>query len=206
MHHKPLIGGKKPIKPFSFEKGKPLGFGAEGEVFSVRVRVERNGKKRGVTLAEKVFDAGASKRRPELPNFGSAEKQFALMKTISTLNREKKLGLRILPTIRLRTNENGAKSLVLTKIKHEVRAPEKLVGWPPFRVVNRVRFPKYEVTRAEETVIYKEIERMDKILEKQGYATGEDTYLIGRNVKSGAVEVWIADFGKIRPVATKNQN
>ena len=96
------------------------------------------------------------------------------MNELIELNRKKNLGLRIRRTIRLRRNDNGKSTLIMTKLN----VPE-------------------EYTIEQDREFKKDIRRQVKILEKHGYVWYRDVFMMHIDPKTNEATAVIADFGQL---------
>ncbi len=113
-----LKGGRRPIEVAIIKRKRPLGGDAEGHVYEIKVVVKKGRKGRMLRLAEKEFYQKKGTMLEGLfPSLRDPIRQFETMQGLLKLNREKKLGLRIIPTIRLREQEGKAPTLIITKLK-----------------------------------------------------------------------------------------
>ncbi|MDO8627350.1 MAG: hypothetical protein Q7K42_02705 [Candidatus Diapherotrites archaeon] len=97
---------------------KPLGSGWEGQVREVKVKVIKrtrkgNIKERTVTLAEKEFFSGEETRTE---NFRRPIAQVRVMNELIEANRKFGLGLRTIPTIRIRYRKGEKPTILMTTI------------------------------------------------------------------------------------------
>lgn len=153
-----------------------LGAGNEGTTYEVDVVLDRYGKQRTVRMVEKQL-----KRAPYLDfhpirNFGA---QFRIMNNLMTLNQKKRLGLRIVPTIRLLKGNKtrGLSSLITTKLN--------LLNPITLSTLERNQFDQDQV-------------RQGVILNREGYMTGADSFFPQRDPKTNQVVAVIGDFGTIK--------
>ena len=112
------------------EAGRFLGGRSEGNVYGNTFNVRHGQREREIRLAEKVF----YRKTPRNVMLRDPEKQFGLVRELIELNRKKKLGLRLPPTVRLLKRE-GKPTLLLTwyrdrhgrelKAKHMLKSNEK---------------------------------------------------------------------------------
>jgi hypothetical protein len=168
---KKLIGFKNE-KKVKLKRGKKIGQGVEGKVYSGQVFVKRKDKTKAKKVVIKKFrflfgDAG---------NFGRADKQFRTMKDLSTLNKQEKLGLRIIPTIRLKKNL-FTYELIMTKldiVKTNSLSPKE--------------YEKYQ----------RDIKRQKFIAQKNGFIVGRDAFFPIK--ENGKIVAIIGDFGNISKI------
>ncbi|MBI5554028.1 MAG: hypothetical protein HY917_04805 [Candidatus Diapherotrites archaeon] len=150
------------------------GLSLDGKVYNVDVIVRSpKGKEKTVRMAEKEFYPKNSNVHSDFPNLFSPKKQFQAMQELKELNRGKKLGLRIRPTVRLLTR-NGKKTLVMTRLN----LPKKL-------------------SEEQEKESKQDMQRQRIILKKEGYTAEEDTFFRAVDPKTGKGIAIIADFGSI---------
>ena len=170
-----LKGGKKPVKVKTIETKKFIGYGAEAIVQEIKVTIERGKKQKQLELVEKNFIKGAPPYKQ--PNSREPIKQFKTMQKLLKLNFRKKLGLHIIPTIRLREIKEKKPRLIMTKIKNVVKLKS--------------------LNKTEQTRVKKQTQKETDILEKLGYTTHQDIWIYCTNPKTGKTTAWIADFGNI---------
>ncbi|MDP2973451.1 MAG: hypothetical protein Q8N60_00220 [Candidatus Diapherotrites archaeon] len=149
-----LHGGRKPVRVLRVKQYNKLGGNDEGRVFAVNVTVKRKGRKRTIKLAEKVFHKGHLRVSPLLP-FGIPSLQFEIMSELKRLNVKKKLGLHILPTIRLRKIKGKKPRLVLTRWK-------KIEWW--------------RLSEKQQGEVLAQRGKEQKILEENGYDVLKDAW------------------------------
>ncbi|MBI5228674.1 hypothetical protein HY991_01080 [Candidatus Micrarchaeota archaeon] len=179
-----LEGGRKPIRVKRIMQGQLLGWGAEGNVSEVKVKLAAREKQRELALAEKEFNPNANVH--EGYPFWNPEYQFKAMRKLQALNREKKLGLRIVPTIRLRRREGAAPTLLTTRLPRVTMA---------------------DLTREQMRQFMQDVRRQQKTIERVGFKADFDSFMpqIGKDGKAIAV---LFDFGNVfdRSLTTAARN
>ncbi|MFA6269340.1 MAG: hypothetical protein WCW13_00395 [archaeon] len=172
---KKLIGGRNTVKA-KVKLGKRLGTGLEGTVREANLIFGKNGKTRTHQFAVKsfkwYFDSYGAWANPK--------KQFQIMKELSTLNRQGKLGLRIIPTIRLIKTVFGKDKLLVTKL-------------------NIVK----DLTPEQHADYLRDIKRQSLIGAKNGYSILKDAFQPVLD-KNGKVIAVLTDFGQVsktKPIA-----
>jgi hypothetical protein len=116
-------------------------------------------------------------------NYRAPRNQFKIMHELIALNRKKKLGLNINPTIRLMEN------------------PKK--GKKPFLVMTKLNVRKYSDLTADQKIQFRKISgQQRKILKDNGYRAGIDPFF--PVLEKGKITAVIADFGNIRKL-TKDE-
>lgn len=166
-------GSKTDVK--SIRRKGYLGGNVEGKVHKVRVTVKRKGKKREITLAEKRF---YEKRDPaDSINLKNPVRQFETMQELQRLNRRKKLGLRIVPTIRLREETGKKPTLVLTKL---------------------TLLKKENLPETQESEFFRDASRQQEKSRENGYFLHGDCFEPMIDKETGKVVAIIADFGNVR--------
>ncbi|MEW6295559.1 MAG: hypothetical protein AB1467_04670 [Candidatus Diapherotrites archaeon] len=168
-----LHGGLKPRKIEGIERKKYLGSGVEGKVFEVEVAVKKAKKIKKRVFAEKEFREGMQWYGHWLP----PKKQWLLMKELLKLNRDKKLGLRIIPTIRPLKRKDKISSFFLTKL-----------DVIDFKGINSKKLTEFE----------EDMQRQIEIGSKKGYFISDDAFLPVFDKKTKKVIAIIGDFGQIR--------
>lgn len=174
-----LRGGSKHfsgIKPkgtkAEVKRGGKIGkAGFEGTLYETTVEFEgANRRKRRRIMVEKVFlpigSNGPPLRRPIT--------QFNTMVKLIKLNRAKKIGLRIIPTIRLLKRKRQKPTLILTKLE----VPENLT------TIQQVEFKHDKL-------------RQQKIMREIGYSSPNDAFVPQIDIETGKCYALIADFGVI---------
>lgn len=190
--------GRKPFgsRVSSVRKVRKLGKGAEGRVFEVEVTVKRFGRKRKLVLAEKhfrVFRIWLNKLVGfyYLPKpFGNPKEQFEIISKLIELNREKKLGLRLPATLRIRKRIFRHPTLVMTLFENIM----------PFK----------QLTDSQRSEFLHDRRRQIDILEKRGYfsplARGLewlDVFFPQVDGKTGKCVAVVGDFGAIDELLKK---
>jgi len=168
-----LIGGRKPVIA-KIRAKKKLGQGFEGTAYEVEATAGKGERKRKISLVEKRFKSSLFRR--DLGNLRNPEAQFRIMGEISGLNRQKKLGLHILPTIRLR--------------KRWLRKPALII-------TNLDGIPYKELEGKQILQFYADFVRQQEILFNEGYYACSDAFMPVLNKKTDKVEAYIFDFGSI---------
>ena len=174
-----LIGGRRKIRA-EIKLGKQLGAaGQEGKVLEAEVVLKGGKRSRTVRLAQKVFHEW------EMPNafakysWRNPERQFAVMKKLSRLNRQKKAGLRIVPTIRIL---KGGKmpSLLTTRLETlQIKEVFHSPFWNDFKA---------------------DAERQEKIAAGLGFTCSDDAFFPVKDRKTGKVVAVLADFGQVEKI------
>jgi hypothetical protein len=168
-------GNGKSVTVESVTRGKIIGGHGEGIVRDVDVTIGTRTRR----MVQKEFHepyAGDV-------NYRAPRNQFEIMHELIALNRKKKLGLNINPTIRLMENPEKGKKPFLVMTKLNIRK------WSSLTVNQRIQFEKI---RGQQI----------KILKENGYRTGGDSFFpILKDKKITAV---ISDFGNIRKL-TKDE-
>ncbi len=162
--------GKGAVVRARVKRGRKIGKGKEGKVHEVQIKIRKGRRKRAATLVEKKFFRKKFNKR----SLGDPRKQFAVVSELIRLNRQKKLGLRLPATLRIKENLVGKPSLLSTKIK----------------IVE-------EMTKAQEREFWKDIIRQVRIGVNNGFAILVDSFFPTIDPKSGKVVATIADFGNI---------
>ena len=149
-----------------------------GKEMSLRQRLlsKEEKKKRSIVLAEKVF-----KRRGKhaFLNLRRPTAQFKIMSEFRELNRKEKLGLHILPTIRLRDRPFRRATLFSTKYEK--------VNYNSLSSKQRVAL---ETQKKEEV----------RILEDYGYWVLLDAWQIIKDPLTGKPTYYIVDYGTIEKI------
>jgi len=166
-----LHGGRKPIRVKTIKKTnrEPLGGQFEGQIFEVEVTIKKGKKTKKIKLAEKRFYPG---KVPLAPQFLNPKNQFKIMQELSELNRRKKLGLRINPTIRLREKNSKKPSLVLSKLNEAKN-----------------------LTKKQKDKFVKDTEKQIRTCFENGFTITENAFLPVLDKKTGKVIAVISDFG-----------
>lgn len=179
-----LYGGRKPRLARKIQRGKRLGGSYEGDIFESAVTIRKHGKTRAITLAEKQFYAPEINpleliRKPneELRN---PRKQFEVMTELKRLNAQKKLGLHILPTIRLRRT-TGRRQPTIFSTRYKEIDPFTL-DWPTL----------------EKAVL--ERRREKSILLDLGYNVYFDAWKLIEDPVTKKPTCYIADFGGVEKI------
>lgn len=173
-----LHGGRKARRVTSIRLGERLGGGFEGNVYSAEVEIRKGNKTRKKAFALKRFFG-----RGHAGSFGNPQMQFELMQEIKKLNKEKKLGLRIIPTIRLKK---------VRPIKGSLEIPEHEL------ILTKMDFVKLgePIPHIKWIFVQRDVQRQREILSKEGYSISPDAFLIAKT-KNGEFMPYIADFGNI---------
>ncbi len=177
--------------------GKRIGFGTEGDINEIEVILEKRGRKTGelrrkkITMAQKEFLMGTlSQVRPPLkieegwlarlrkkqPELGNPVTQFNAMHKLIRLNRAKKLGLRIVPTIRIVKRKGKLPLLILTKLNYP------------------------DLTQQQREQYWADLKRQCKILESSGYLPHDDFFIPHVDKKTGNCCAVITDFGNVHRI------
>ncbi len=167
-----MQGGRKPRKLRSLRRKHHLGGRHEGDVFEVEATVQRGKKKRKLVLVEKEFQPGFA--WPMNTYFRNPWKQFKLLQELVRLNRAENLGLRIVPTIRIKERNGRKATLLMTRLS------------PLKRLSTRM----YEQFSAD-------MRRQIVIAGENGFSIYTDAFVPVRDKETGNVVAMIADFGNI---------
>ncbi len=170
-----LKGGRKPVKA-KIRRGRKLGGDYEGNVFEAKVTVKRGKEKRSIVLAEKVFKR---RGRNSWPNLRRPTAQFKIMSEFRELNKKEKLGLHILPTIRLRDRPFRRATIFSTKY-------EKV----NYNSLSSKQRAALETQRKEE----------ERILGDYGYWIPADVWQIIKDPLTGKPTYYIVDYGTIEKI------
>ena len=167
-------GGKgkgRTVKVESFKVGEYLGGRGEGFVWDAKVTVKKGEKTRTREMVLKQFSDEL-----KIDNFRNPVGQLRTMHALRKLNTEKKLGLKINPTIRLTQNEER---LVLIMTKLNIRKEKNL-------------------TIRQDEQFSKDRIRQVKACKENGYRVGYDSFFAV--VKNGKATAVIGDFGNIEKI------
>ena len=159
------------------QRGKRLGGNYEGVVFESTVTLKKHGKTRAILLAEKQFHAPAISPPEVLRN---PKKQFEIMAGLKRLNAEKKLGLHILPTIRLRKSF-GRRRLAFFLTRYKEIA---------------------ELTEEQWHEVFAQRKKEDDLLVKNGYRAYHDAWKLIEDPVTKKPTYYIADFGGVEKIET----
>jgi len=165
-----LRGGKKPIMVEAIKRKKLLHGGTEGKVYEIEATIKKGEKIRTITLAEKEFHS-------DISIISGQKRQFKIMQELLKLNREKKLGLRIVPTIRFRRRWWKSPTLIITKLEE---------------------IPRPDFSPQQTREFSSDIERQKITGENNGYYLGEDAFIPVLDKKTGRAIAVITDFGEIK--------
>lgn len=196
-----LIGGaryRKGIKPFGTEvesvtERKYLGGGNEGRVSEVEVEI--NGKK--ITMAQKEFTneyrlplhLGGGKYK-----IGNPYEQFHKINELVELNRTKKLGLRITPTIRIIVDPKTKEGrLVMTK--HDVLKWHGFLNWKEKDITTE--------QKKQEQEYGEDMQRQSDIAMENGWGISRPSFFPTIDKKTGKCVAIIGDFGEIWKIPKK---
>jgi hypothetical protein len=160
-------------------RGKVIDAGDEGRVHNSKVVLQKGFRKQVVRLVEKIFHSEYYTTHPP-KTFRNPINQINNIRQLQRLNRKKKLGLNIVPTVRMRRLENGEYSLLTTKLN----------------VLKR-----YDLTATEQREYKQDENRQTKILYSHNWKISDDAFLPVR--KKGKVIAMIGDFGKVLPPKLK---
>ncbi len=174
-----LHGGRKPVKVKEIKRGEILGSGGESIVFEATATVKKKGKTRAVKLAEKQFFGLPSPFCPDPLPFRSPCRQFKIMTELKRFNNTKKLGLHILPTIRLTKRFLRRSTLLLTRYK---------------KVTLR------NISSKQHNAASTQQEKEKKILKSIGYDVGEGAWKLIEDPITKEPTYYLADFGHIRKI------
>ena len=136
----------------------------------------KNGRSKTLQLLEKTFRPPVNPRYNHSVTLRSPVNQLRAVKGLRELNREQKLGLNILPTVRLRKTTRGKHTLLITKL-------------------NEIKYNSLSAKEKEE--VDAQLTHAKKALSEFGYSTARDIFLIEKESKTGKVKVWIADLGTL---------
>jgi hypothetical protein len=185
-----LEGGIRPVKARRIVPKRTLlkrsFFSIGGEARKVReveVVVRIGNRERRVRLVEKVFKPkiGFSREAFARRNpFRDPVMQLKIMREISKLNREKRLGLHIVPTIRLRKRRLRKPTLLVTRLERYHFLPGPL---------GEQRLKEFR----------QDIHRQQEVLALNNYFAAADAFVPVLNEKTAKVIAVIADFGNIFP-------
>jgi hypothetical protein len=166
------------------KRKKLIDVGTEAGVFEVEVEVRVGKRKKIVKMVEKEFRNPIVPASYELYPYGNPLMQFNIMNKLIKLNRSKKLGLRIIPTIRLRKIKGKKPRLVLTLLKNVLK--------------------EVELTPKQKKEFERDALRQQLIGKKNGYYILEDVFFPVIDSKTGKCLAVIGDFGGIRRIG-KNE-
>lgn len=174
-----LHGGRKPRRVASITPKKLLHPGRyeSSGVYEVEVVVtnKKTGRTKKLTLVEKKFFPLLEKEVS--PNVRNPVGQLNTVRGLAELNRKEKLGLNILPTVRLRKNKNAPPSLIVTKLNNLI---------------------EYKTLKGKEKEnVDLRLKHIKKVLWKHGYNRHIDFFMFERNPLTGKITIWIADFGNL---------
>lgn len=161
----------------------------EGNLYDVEVEVlGKNGRTRKVKMLEKEFlnrDLLEYLLGVDLPELSAIQNirrpttQFNTMVKLMRLNREKKLGLHILPTIRLRKRKGHSPTLILTKLNPVV------------------------LNELQTRQVFADVLRQGRILRIEGYSINLfDSFFAQIDSKGNGIAV-IFDFGNVLKIGSK---
>ena len=171
--HRGGKGKSQKVKVNRIKKDKLIGGEGEGLIWTVNVTVERDGKTRTRKMVQKHFyDIPARKS-----SYRNPAKQFKTMNELIALNREKKLGLKINPTIRLMKNHRRKPYLIMTKLN--IREMPTL-------------------TEKQRKQYHKSMFKQIKACREHGFRIGQDAF--SPIVKNGRATAIITDFGTVNKV------
>ncbi len=160
------------------EAGRFLGGRSEGNVYGGKYVVKRGSRERTVKLAEKVF----YKKTPRNRMLRNPEKQFELVRELMELNRKKKLGLRLPPTVRL--------------LKREGR-PTLLATWYRDRHGQELK-AKHMLAKDEKAQYAEDRDRQIEALKSEGYTVTnewDDKFEPYLDPRTGKYVALLLDFG-----------
>ena len=139
------------------------------------------------------------------PSFRQGGRQFRIMNEIMELNRKHRLGLPLIPTVRLRVMENGEKRLILTKLKNVVYLKGYAGDWEFYE--DKIlqdgsihSIPVIELKNDSEQIsqILETKNRVKRTLKKYGYRLDNiDSWVYTFDSRTGKIKCWIGDFGNI---------
>lgn len=169
-----LRGRTKSARARQIVRTRKIGGGKEGTVFEVQVLIQRGKRKRKLVLVEKSFLPYMDQRHR------GALEQFETMQQLLRLNKEKRLGLHIIPNIRLKEEKGQRPTLIMTKVKGIIRMDE--------------------LQPEEAKIVRQQISKEMRILREQGYNSNIDMWVCARDPVSKQAVAWIVDFGEIKKI------
>jgi len=172
----PLIlkGSRRDLVVEGIRQGRLLGGNTEGSISTVHVTLRAGNTRKTIELAEKTFKP--KKNWPGLHHLRDPVAQFKTMSGLLELNRKKRLGLHILPTIRLREMGDGSHRIILTK----------------FTKFNPGTATERELEKAKKIRI-----RDADLLSRNGYVLGGDCFSLIKDPTTGKPRWFITDFGVV---------
>ncbi len=173
-----LFGGRKTRRATILRTGKRTGGRSEGKVYAVEVVVKKHGRERKFRALEKVFYAPYW--FPTERNLRNPLAQFKTMQELIAINRKKRLGLRITPTIRLVKRKRGRPTFILTIFEGKIDfLPEQ---WHRYKA---------------------DMVRQAGILQALGYTVHPDIFKPNIDRETGEAIAVICDFGNLWKRETK---
>lgn len=195
-----LKGGarKKALRAKAIHVGEYIGGRFEGNAHHVKVVVQANRRSRVIPLVEKKFKSksnaiidgmvnqGATKNQATSvfkynPALLNPRKQYKLMHEIAQLNRQKKLGIRLPTTIRLRTEP-----------WYLFRKPSLILSFIPHIVSKRM------LSSDQKRQFNEDAERQLGELRRNGFTAGEDAFEPQVNPKTKECVAYLIDFGTVQ--------
>jgi hypothetical protein len=162
------------------ERKELLGSGIEGDVFATDVTLEKDRKggagkiSHKLNLVEKQFK---TELRQEDKPFRNPIFQVKMAQELISLNRNKRLGLRLPATVRLIEEPGKDPTLLMTKFDKVLKITE----------LNSVNGSEFVADR----------DRQIAILGREGYYAVPDCFIPALDKKSGKVQAILADFGNL---------
>ncbi len=182
-HRLELRGGKKTVHPHDIHVPPGLVHeGFEGKVRRVELHFKRNARERRVPMMLKEFKSETTHEDPPLRN---PRAQFRIMTELMELNRNQKLGLPLLRTLRI-VHADGRNRLVMTPIEHVIAFKQL----PP-NAQNEIR---------------NQIERATRTLNEKGYTVGSDAWIFSLDPATQKARVHLADFGLVNKKTRLRRN
>ena len=192
-----LYGGRKPREaifdfvrsPWPEDGSQPIKLGKrglEGQTFEGQLVFNRGKSQRTKAVAVKVFDEHTF---GEGYSYGLPEKQLKIYNELKELNRRRKLGIHLLPFVRLLRRERGKHYLVEPNLQKN----------PDGRLIDLNYYITNHLLPAEARGDYlKDMERQTRILAENGYLCVQDAFVPVKDRKHN-VFAMILDLGGIKP-------
>lgn len=180
-------GGRK-TRAVKISRIKKLYSGREGTTYEAKIELQKNTKKRKIELVEKEFHIRSrfyEERKNNQPHLQRPFRQYKLYNELKELNRKEKLGLPLIPTMRIVRSQNGMHKLLVTKIN------ERGIG---------------NFSKEEREFLTRQEEKYENIMRENGYNTHKDMWIYDRDPKTNKPRAWIVDFGNITRKKLGKQN
>ncbi|MFA5357565.1 MAG: hypothetical protein WC308_01440 [archaeon] len=182
-----LFGGIKTRVASGIREIRSIGrAGREGFVNEIEISIAKNGRAKKRRFAEKTFFDR------QLSHLGKPVEKFRVIKALAKLNREKKLGLKIVPTIRLRFVEKNDWRIITTILPIEESVQNAILR---SKIFSRSELAPTVLKKMKEFTV--DMERQQSVAQMNGYLIHNSAFVPVLRKGAKKVEAVIVDIGHI---------